>query len=785
MCDCSNLLSFFTAVNVESAPAPEDAKGKDKAAVAAAEKAAAKQAAADAAAGKITLSANSYAEITKKLSSKTKELAKLEITSSKALASVQTFHTQQKQLFDEFVLLRRRYDEQKTLLLETLWDKCAVASPELSEIPDQEDEETYVEDDDHVGAYNLGEVLGEGQFALVRSCTVSHSRGDEKVHDFNAEYAIKLLSKDRLLSFHSLKRVSNEVKILQALKSPYIVQIKDVIQTKNKLYIVTEKGGMDLFEFFDEHPDGVPESWAREIVACILKGVLYCHQKRFCHRDLKPENILVKFNTEAGTCDSVKLCDFGLASEYSKDKPFTDFCGSPGFFAPEMIINGSYHGDKVDIWSCGCIILELVLGHERFCEHWMGPYDYEVMQDKVTFTDEIKNTLEKLKEVLDFSDELNSFILQFLHLRAKDRSSMRTILNHPWMRLTEEEKVEIGISSTAPSQSPVTGRKASMSIDIDSFDASPISAVQRVASTDSPIPGSPHDSGLANTHAVDQELIRAMYHNQSARERKVYEDFNQDRATDLEKVHLPPIEPQTPNVGQARKILLRGADLANKIANNNQTPAETPVTSPAPGQGNWRLESANNSPQRDANRLGGGSGINSALASPMASSASSPNMHLQLDLPNSTLMSPAKVLSTSLLGGPPATISPLITSKARGVESMLTGSELPLITEQPDKDEKEDEEKSIMSGGGGSFHSSIDTKIKNDNGDGKSDGKDATWESSGPSESSNGGRRGSGSESRVLVHRGSKDGLNNSTLPAEWPNVAEGKSGGDPPAYTR
>ena len=783
---------------MESAPDPEDAKGKDKAVVAAAEKAAAKQAAADAAAGKITLSANSYAEITKKLSSKTKELAKLEITSSKALASVQTFHTQQKQLFDEFVLLRRRYDEQKTLLLETLWDKCAVTSPELSEIPDQEDEEKFVEDDDHVGVYNLGEVLGEGQFALVRSCTVSHSRGDEKIHDFNAEYAIKLLSKERLLSFHSLKRVSNEVKILQAMNCPYIVAIKDVIQTKNKLYIVTEKGGMDLFEFFDEHPDGVPESWAREIVACILKGVLYCHQKHFCHRDLKPENILVKFDAEAGTCDSVKLCDFGLASEYSKDKPFTDFCGSPGFFAPEMIINGSYHGDKVDIWSCGCIILELVLGHERFCEHWMVPYDYEVMQDKVTFTDEIKNTLEKLKEVLDFSDELNSFILQFLHLRAKDRSSMRTILNHPWMQLTEEEKVEVGISSTAPSQSPVTARKTSMSIDVG--DVSPISALQRVTSNGSPVPGSPDDPEFALTrantghsytqelssHAVDQELIKAMYHNQSARERKVYEDYNHDRATDLEKVHLPPIEPQTPNVGQARKILLRGADLANKIANNNQTPAETPVTSPAPslGQGNWRLEPANNSPQRDANRLGGGSTINSALTSPMTSSASSPNIHLQLDLPNNSLMSPAKVLSASLLGGPPATISPLITSKSRGVESMLTGSELPLITEQPDKDEKEDEEKSMLSGGRSSFHGSIDNKIKNDNGDTKSDGKDATGEGSGPSESFKGVRRGSGGENRVLVHRGSKDGLN-STLPGESPYVAEGKSGGDPPAYTQ
>ena len=35
-------------------------------------------------------------------------------------------------------------------------------------------------------------------------------------------------------------------------------------------------GGFDLFEFFDEHPDGVPEKWAKQIMICILKGRVYC-----------------------------------------------------------------------------------------------------------------------------------------------------------------------------------------------------------------------------------------------------------------------------------------------------------------------------------------------------------------------------------------------------------------------------------------------------------------------------------------------------------------------------
>ena len=80
--------------------------------------------------------------------------------------------------------------------------------------------------------------------------------------------------------------------------------------------------------------------------------------------------------------------------------PLSDFCGSPGFFAPEMITAGYYSGDKVDVWSTGCILLELILGHERFCNAWMAAYDYEVLQDKEKFTEAISAAVEKLPSSL-------------------------------------------------------------------------------------------------------------------------------------------------------------------------------------------------------------------------------------------------------------------------------------------------------------------------------------------------------------------------------------------------
>ena len=220
-------------------------------------------------------------ELQAQVTRKEKELREMETSNTKALASIQAFHKQQQALFDEFVLLRQRYDEQKASLLSILWLDCGKHHPELRQIPFCEDENSFIETDEQVGIFSIGDVLGEGQFATVKSCW----RLEKGRHSLeNEEFALKIIKKERITTFQSLRRVSNEIEILRRLKSKYIVGVHEVFQTQKKLYIVTEKGGSDLFEFFDEHPNGVPELWAKEIVACVLKAVRYCHEQGVCHR---------------------------------------------------------------------------------------------------------------------------------------------------------------------------------------------------------------------------------------------------------------------------------------------------------------------------------------------------------------------------------------------------------------------------------------------------------------------------------------------------------------------
>lgn len=425
----------------------------------------------------VTDAEDKLSSLERQLGEKAKALGELEYTNSKSLASIQAFHKQQKNLFDEFVLLRTKYDEVKHSLVVILWKHCAMSHPDLREIPRQqvsiEDGGDFVETVDQIGDYKVGDMLGEGQFASVRLCwkqTPSKDGGG-----LDRDLALKIMNKDRIISFTMLKRVSNELYSLRILSSPYVVRLVDVLHGDNKLYIITEKGGeSDLFEFFDEHPEGVPEAWALSILYYVVKALLFVHSKGICHRDLKPENILVAFNTELGICTDLKLCDFGLSTTFTSSTMLTDFCGSPGFFAPEMIIkskapsaaaldpsglkSAGYFGDKADIWSVGCILLELMLGHELFCELWMSAYDYENIQNKSKFQDSISCSVRALEDELDrlneeqagtdppvFSAGLVQFILGILNLDDVQRPGAYDVSQSNWCEhlfLQEREEKE-------------------------------------------------------------------------------------------------------------------------------------------------------------------------------------------------------------------------------------------------------------------------------------------------------------------------------------------------------
>ena len=91
----------------------------------------------------------------------------------------------------------------------------------------------------------------------------------------------------------------------------------------------------------------------------ILRGLLYMHSAGIIHRDLKPRNLLINSN-----CD-LKVCDFGLSRAnipylLTSTAQMTDYMTTRWYRAPEIILCQRIYDGKVDVWSIGCILAEMI-----------------------------------------------------------------------------------------------------------------------------------------------------------------------------------------------------------------------------------------------------------------------------------------------------------------------------------------------------------------------------------------------------------------------------------------
>ncbi|KAI0514638.1 hypothetical protein F5B22DRAFT_636966 [Xylaria bambusicola] len=203
-----------------------------------------------------------------------------------------------------------------------------------------------------------GELIGKGTYGRVylgMNATTGEFLAVKEV-----EVNPKAAGGDKNKMKELLAALDQEIDTMQNLDHVNIVQYLGCERKETSISIFLEYiSGGSIGSCLRKHGK-FEEPVVRSLTWQTLSGLAYLHHEGILHRDLKADNILLDLD---GTC---KISDFGISKKtddiYGNDKT-NSMQGSVFWMAPEVIRSqGEGYSAKVDIWSLGCVVLEMFAG---------------------------------------------------------------------------------------------------------------------------------------------------------------------------------------------------------------------------------------------------------------------------------------------------------------------------------------------------------------------------------------------------------------------------------------
>ena len=217
------------------------------------------------------------------------------------------------------------------------------------------------------------------------------------------KYAIKITDKNLKANPFKLiyDYVKEEVSILKRIHSKYIVTIHEIIESKNKIYIIMEY--MDLGPIL-KLIDKIDEKQIKEYTRNLICAIEYCHKiANIIHKDINVNNLLV--NSEG----FAKLSDFGISEVFNNDNDLISSKGPSTYTPPEKKFNEYYKGKPADIYLIGLTLYHMVYKRPLFSDFGnLTKNDYininiPEIDDNLNHID--KNLVKLIKSLLIFDPE--------------------------------------------------------------------------------------------------------------------------------------------------------------------------------------------------------------------------------------------------------------------------------------------------------------------------------------------------------------------------------------------
>jgi serine/threonine protein kinase len=290
---------------------------------------------------------------------------------------------------------------------------------------------------------NYNKILGYGLTSKVYLASKINNENNENENNFENEennkennnkekhFAIKIINKN---FYKNIKLLQNEILISLFLKHPNVVKTYEIFEDNENIYFVMEYiKGLTLGEFISNYK--LNSKIIKNLLIQILNAILYFHNKiKICHRDLKSNNIMVILNKNKEI--KIKIIDFGFSCYINNINKMKENLGTINYTAPE-ILQGISYNNKIDIWSVGIILLDMILGYNYYEKKY-----YEFKKNNNNENNDDKNDKYKfikyaiLNDEIDFdeivgnNENLRELLKVLLNKNPKERIKIDNVLDY-------------------------------------------------------------------------------------------------------------------------------------------------------------------------------------------------------------------------------------------------------------------------------------------------------------------------------------------------------------------